>query len=350
MNGLCKCKLCQINDATQTGSHIIPSFLMKRVDNIDGSTKRDKELGFAISNIDSKGYFGRDVSPEKLEDVFGEISDDEIENSRSPEIIDNMLCPSCEKRFSVIETEYAKTLNVNQTDSYNTQINKNIAFAFWLSIIWRILVSERHNLKLDPKKEEIIRTILNEHLGDSVEEIKDLSEQVVQNNIYYKLLRSPNYTKSEAGFVFCKDQQCEPLAIIIGEFVVFFYTRSHCRVDKKFSLFGFEDYRPKCPNNNLINDEHVYTINRDRFKKHINRFVLYSAKETVKTYFNKLDIMHQTILRGYGNSMPHFLKVQIIEDMINNNKLGRRHGDKSLAASTFKIIGENIHLYPYLRK
>lgn len=222
MDELCRCKLCQINEATQTGSHIIPSFLMKRVDNVDGSTKRDKELGFAISNVDSKGYFGRDVSPEKLEDIFGEITDEEIENSRSPEIIDNMLCPSCEKKLSVIEAEYAETLNVNQNDSYCTNINKNIAFAFWLSIIWRMLVSKRHNLKLNPQKEEIIRVILDEHLGSSVDQLKDLSHSVTQNNLFYKLLRSPNYTKEEAGFVFRKDQNCEPLAIITGYSVLFF--------------------------------------------------------------------------------------------------------------------------------
>jgi hypothetical protein len=344
------CNLCKTNEAMQTGSHIIPSFLMKRVDNVAGSTKRDKELGFAISNVDYKGYFGRDVSPEKLSDVFGEITEEDIENSRSPEIIDYILCPSCEKRFSAIETEYAKTLDANHNDSYTTNVDKNVAFAFWLSIIWRMIISKRHNLKLNSEKQEAMRVILNEYLGRSIEEIKDLSQAVSQNNLFYKLLRSPNYTQNEAGFVFCKDQDCEPLAVIIGEFVLFFYTRSHCRVDKRFSLFGFENYRAQCQNNNLKTGEYVHVINRDNFKKYISRFVSYSSQETIKTYFNKLDIMHRTILKGIGDSMPHFLKVEIIEDMINNNKLGRRHGDKALAASTFKIINKYIHLYPYLVK
>jgi hypothetical protein len=84
MSDVCKCKLCQENEATQTGSHLIPSFLMKRIDNVAGSTKRDKELGFVVSNVDFKGYFGRDVSPEKLDDVFGEITDEDIINSVNP--------------------------------------------------------------------------------------------------------------------------------------------------------------------------------------------------------------------------------------------------------------------------
>ena len=33
-----KCLLCQLNDANKTGSHIIPSFLMKH---INGNGKRD---------------------------------------------------------------------------------------------------------------------------------------------------------------------------------------------------------------------------------------------------------------------------------------------------------------------
>jgi uncharacterized protein YbaR (Trm112 family) len=262
--------------------------------------------------------------------------------------MDNLLCPECEKRLSVIEAEYAKTLLTNQEKSYYSNIDKNVAFAFWLSIIWRMLVSRRHNLKLSPQKEELIRYILDEHLGESIDKLKDLSPVINQNNIFYKLLRSPNYTQNEAGFVFCKNQNCEPLGVVIGEFVLFFYTRKRCKVDKNFSLFGFEDYRKNCNANNLSNNEFISVINSENFKKSVNKFIQFSTQETIKSCFKKLDLIHANVLKGIGTIMPTFLKVEIIEDMINNNKLGRRHGDKALANSAFKIIKKHIHLYPYM--
>ena len=57
-----KCLLCLQNDADKTGSHIIPSFLMKRV---NGEGKRDHEIGFMVKNGVASTYFGRDVYEDK---------------------------------------------------------------------------------------------------------------------------------------------------------------------------------------------------------------------------------------------------------------------------------------------
>ena len=56
------CLLCQQHEADKTGSHIIPSFLMKR---INGEGKRDNEIGFEIKNGIVETYFGRDIYEDK---------------------------------------------------------------------------------------------------------------------------------------------------------------------------------------------------------------------------------------------------------------------------------------------
>ena len=53
-----KCLLCKQNIADKTGSHIIPSFLMKR---INGNGMRDHEIGFVIKKCNVDTYFGRDI-------------------------------------------------------------------------------------------------------------------------------------------------------------------------------------------------------------------------------------------------------------------------------------------------
>ena len=56
------CLLCQHNEADKTGSHIIPSFLMKR---INGGGRRDHEVGFEIRDGLVNTYFGRDIYEEE---------------------------------------------------------------------------------------------------------------------------------------------------------------------------------------------------------------------------------------------------------------------------------------------
>ena len=51
---------------------------MKKIDNQKNKTGRDYELGFHLEPGSVKGYFGRNVQPEKLEEVYGELSDEEL--------------------------------------------------------------------------------------------------------------------------------------------------------------------------------------------------------------------------------------------------------------------------------
>ena len=76
-----KCLLCQEREADKTGSHIVPHFLLKRIDNQIGVKGRDNELGFVIGKLETKSYFGRNVLPEKLEKIYGEVDDELIENN-----------------------------------------------------------------------------------------------------------------------------------------------------------------------------------------------------------------------------------------------------------------------------
>ena len=50
------CLLCNENPADKTGSHIVPHFLSKRVDNEVGSMERDKELGGILQQCIHNGF------------------------------------------------------------------------------------------------------------------------------------------------------------------------------------------------------------------------------------------------------------------------------------------------------
>jgi hypothetical protein len=319
---------------------------MKRVDNIEGYKKREYELGFYITDSIVKPYFGQKVPVKKLEEVFGKITENDIENHRSPEIVDHILCCSCEARFSKIEMAYSETLNTEQSNTYTTNIDKNIAFAFWMSIIWRISITENHGVKLSKIKEEKLRNLLNDNLGKELKDLKDMSNYASANSLSYRLIRCVDYSINYGGFVYCQQSTTEPISFAIGEFVLLFNTRKKRGKDKGFSFLGFEKYKSNCSVNNLSLNESVYVITNEDFKICINNFVKYAAKIKTKSIFKQLDYIHINTLEGNGNYMPDFMKKEILIDMIDSNLLARRYNIQAMSNAIYKVVKRNIQLYP----
>src|SRR5437868_15305295 len=58
----------------------------------------------------------------------------------------------------------------NKADSF-------IAFMFWASIVWRIDITAKFGLKLKSKDSNKLRNVLNELLGDTIEETMDKVEK-----------------------------------------------------------------------------------------------------------------------------------------------------------------------------
>ena len=102
------CKLCKSRLANKTGSHLIPHFLLKRIDNEIGKPERNKELGFTIGELETTSYYGQSVLPEKLNEIYGELSDDEIAKNSIPLIVDHYFCTDCEKNCQRLKVNMLK--------------------------------------------------------------------------------------------------------------------------------------------------------------------------------------------------------------------------------------------------
>ena len=153
------CRLCLENKADKKGSHIVPHFLLKRIENIDGKTERDYELGFEIGRMGMSSHFGRAVQPYILEETFGNITDDDIEKNSHPLIVDNYYCSECEKRFSLIESEYSLTMSTVNSETYESGVSSLLGILFWGSIVWRISNHGKNGVKLPIEQEESLRSI-----------------------------------------------------------------------------------------------------------------------------------------------------------------------------------------------
>lgn len=206
MKSDCKCLLCQNRTADKTGSHIVPSFIMKR---INGEGQRDHEVGFAIKGSVVEPYFGRDI----YEDKRREITDhkDKMESRVNYDVQDYIFCSECEKYFSKLESAYAPSMQLKFGEKQNT-VNKKLtptdALLFWCSIVWRVSATVHLGLKLSNELEERLRIALATNNTDSL-------------NVKYALFRCKDFGKIDGkGTVACMDVRDKTILLIADDYML----------------------------------------------------------------------------------------------------------------------------------
>lgn len=336
------CLLCKSHPADKTGSHIIPFFLLKRIDNEVGNPSRGRELGFRIGERDTTSYFGRSVSPEKLSELFGEISDEEIDQNKIPLIEDNYFCTDCEKRLANIENEYSSTLEVHEE---NSKITPEFGFLFWVSILWRISVFKNQGLILKTKEEELLRIILNEYLPLDINQFKfdDIRTDSSCLNLFYRLIRCPDYSLTSATYLFCHNFFKMPYTIIIDEYVLFFYFKKG-HIDKLIQdTFGFEKNLKGKPINTVVNGEIKILFDKTEFKVCLEKVERLFVEKRFDYYRMLLDGIHKK-LTATDNPMPQNLKDAVINRLVTTeNRLGRKYTFDHFLKSTYDELIKFAH-------
>ena len=335
-----QCQLCKENLADKKGSHIVPHFLLKRIENIDGKTDRDYELGFIIQEFETKSHFGRSVPIEKLDDVFGELSDEEIQENSHPLIVDNIFCKKCEDNLAKIESEYAKTLKKSDDKIYTSGIISELGILFWASVIWRVSINNQNGVKLSKQQNEILRRILARTLKPEIKDIdfKALREADDTKKISYKLFRCPNFSEKEPTHMVFHPLFKYPYSIMIDEFLLLFSFNNNYNDYLNKDFFGIQKEVFEASINNFEGEETIYPLGHQQMLN-INKSVIDHIKtlrvKKLNLFWDKLHIA----LNGKGKSMPEHIKKEIFAEITSEEKrLGRKHNLEDLRNSTFKVM------------
>lgn len=332
-----KCKLCLINDADDTGSHVVPHFLLKRIFNV--AKGRDQEISFAITASDVQAYFGRSVAPEKLDEVFGELTDEELQKKAMADlVIDNQWCKSCEKKFADLETFYAETLKLENDSAYQSTNNSLAALMFWLTILWRLSVTARSHFKLSIKDEKKVRSLIDdfEFMKPDKEGVKKHSP--VLDEIGYKVYRSPDYHKkidSKRGTFLFPSMNQQPYCLMVDEFVVLVYMkRSHLKMQVS-TFFGFENLNTHV--NTYVQGETVTPLSVERYGEHVLKLVAFMKDIKLRWYVSALNRLYHKL--GYKGDMSKPIVHEIINKMISDEKkLGRKYTKEDFINCTTIIL------------
>ena len=337
-----KCRLCNSKIADKKGSHIVPHFLLKRIENIDGKTGRDYELGFTIEKLNAKSHFGRSVQPEKLEETYGEITDEDIEKNEHPLIVDNIFCSDCENRFAVIESEYAKTIEITNTENYESGISSAFGLLFWASVIWRMSINGKSGVKLNEEQNEKLRQILAGFLPQKLEELDEHSmlESGLIKSLSYRLIRCNDCEDVDAKWLFFHPDFYNPLTLLIDEFVLCFSFDNNFEDINDKDCLGVNELINQAPINEVKSKSHelIKPFDNATYKNVTTNLV----KMSKEVYISGLDEFFDTVhiaAGGNGKKMPPEIKAEIMAELTSESKKsGRKYTQEDIKKSTWKIM------------
>lgn len=335
-----KCKLCKVKDADKTGSHIVPHFLLKRVENLEGQTGRDKELGYTLHEFETKSHFGRGVSPEKLEETYGEVTDELIENNSNSMIVDNFFCADCEKKFGAIESEYSNTLKNSDSSTYASGVSTSLGLLFWAGIIWRMSINGQSGIRLNSEQNETLRVLLDTY---QKKDIKDVDFEGIDNDdiakkLSYKLVRCVDDTSEKSKWLFFHPEFDNPYCLLIAEFcIAFSFEGVFNDLEEKY-LLELNELMLKAKSNKVGADELIEPFGNKLYDKVTEALI----KTILDVRMASLDEFFNLLIDGYaqhGFVLPETIKQEIFEELTSESKeLGIRFTIEDIRNSTWKIL------------
>lgn len=320
-----KCLLCQKREATKKGSHIIPSFFMKRINSIDGCNERDHELGFSIGLGTVESYFGRDV----YEDRRREYTDDEsrIDDRTNLDTMDNVFCPECEKLFSKYESKYSQIYNhpFDKVLIETPFLTGSEAALFWYGVIWRISATNQFKVKLKSEFEEKLRQAV-------------LKQDVCDSDVYYALNYCKGYREADNPTFALFDCDGDVAMLIVDEFMTVLFDRKEATQNNKW-LWGM-NY--KCDVEKLNNGRKPERIGLFPIPvfKYINDNILRQLLKRID-FRGKFNAMHQTL---FGHDMPDFFYPEVMAE-VDKAKLADRFTVRNYALAVKRVILSHPDIY-----
>lgn len=334
-----KCILCKSNVADKSGSHIVPHFLLKRIENIDGKKGRDYELGYEIQEFDTKSHFGRAVSVDKLEETYGPLSDEEIENNKHPLVVDNIFCTECEKRLSVIEAAYATTLKKKHTQIYSSGLPVEISLLFWMSVLWRMSINKKSGVQLKSGENEFLRRVLNRYLKLEIKEINvsEIQKASDLKKVSYKILRAPDYSEKDFTLLLFDPRYKSPYSLLIDEFLLFFSFKSNYTHSKSKEFYSFNAKIEDLPENKINSgEEQIYPL-EDKYFANINQSIINKLRDQRAMHIERfLNRLHKSL--GYPRLENNWKQKIYVEITSEEKKLGRKYTLEDLKKSVVKVL------------
>lgn len=331
-----KCELCIRAVADKTNSHIIPSFIVCKTASSDGSGKRNHELVYTIgSNV--QVYTGNEVPQEVFERNFDDLSEERIEEEIKKNTLskDFIFCSSCEKALAdYLESPYAAGKN----------LNAEVAYFFWMSILWRV----NHTEILSSKMPKFILSEVRKSLYSFLEAKKTgkNTDKIQQKYPFtYRLLTCNGYSMDGAGTFYAEyDKSNRLFCMTLGDSVICcsFYNG---RLPNDFEFLGLGTEFKQAPINDGTKNEEERVVSKGILDSAYETLMIKAKEYYVGNEVKQIYGLWTALIKQHMPLPSLYPSKQFIQKCLEiihskENKLGERYTIRNLAISFAEALKE----------
>jgi hypothetical protein len=272
--------------------------------------------------------------------LFGDVTDELILVNTIDGIVDYYFCSDCEKKLSILENEYAKTINgkTQINNNYQSTLNSNFSFLFWVSIFWRLSIEIDSGFKLKEKDEKKLKNILKKYLTKTAD-IQNLDlNDVILNDIGYKIVRSPHFSDKNYTWLHWSTSSERPYILMIDEYIIYFYFKKNHLKGIKFNFYGSEEHNINAYFNTPFYGEFIFGVPHDEYEVICKNVTNFGVKKRFEFIDKKLDEIH-SLIGGHGKHMYPKYKQEIFRRIANSEQL---LGQKGTTEEYINIIIDTI--------
>lgn len=257
-----KCRICDKNEANQTGAHIFPAWMISSAFD-DKSRSRDYEVIYNISPFSQNvPFIGRSVSQEKIKGELGrEMSEEEINNQTNLLVVDNLWCRDCEKKLKVAEDYFLLNIE-NKTEDFSKdldikikefeKLNIHLLRLFFYTLIIRTHIADIGGVRLNKNAETKIIRYINTYLKLTLDEtLKEIENSPNNSQILsfpIRCIKTEKTEKATKGGVYIHHKYNRPYCFIINRYIIQFYCKGsnfHFSSSSFFGICGLISKAPK---------------------------------------------------------------------------------------------------------
>lgn len=336
------CLICKKDKATKTNSHLIPSFMIAKVCSYDGSGKRDKEVMFTMTSYEDKVYVGA-VPDTKLDELFDQkiLTEERIEEELKDNTAskDYIFCPTCEANLSkYLEAPYAEHLSTGKP------INMELAYFFWLSIVWRMSISRQFQFALSNDIEQLLGDCLHEYM-DALASGQKTDAIIEKCKFSYQLLRCPSYLPNGMAYLGGRYWEEKGILVLTLGDTILCVRFDGVKLPEDFSYIGLEEAIKLAHINKGTDKEECVKIENKIFEQAMTQI----AEETaLKRLFNekeKADKMWQVV--ELPDVMPDNIFKVFIQALYSEDS---KQGDRNTRERYVQIFNETLKFFGYIAK
>ena len=336
------CLICNEEKATKPNSHLIPSFMVAKVCSYDGSGKRDKEVMFTMTSYEDKVYVGA-VPDTKLDELFNQekLTDERIEKElrNNTASKDYIFCPKCEANLSkYLETPYAEHYSKGKS------IQSDIAYFFWLSIVWRMSISRQFQFALPEDIELNLGECLNEYI-EAVANNQDVTPIIEKCKFSYRLLRCSSYLPNGLAYLGGRyKENTKILTLTLGDTILCAnFDKQNIELPNDYTYLGLEDVIKSAPVNFGTDSQVCVNVENKAFEDAMKQMVKETAFKRLLNEKELADKIWNVV--GLSGNMPDEIFQSFMERLYSEEE---KQGDRKTVERYVQVFNETLESFGFI--